>query len=277
MNYSQQFCSFEYGLTPSASSFPDRVEAACAILERELATNICFAMPYKWTESSHKVGDRHKYIRQRTRTRLWWFTLNDGKGWPDNVHVMGRIDDRELGTLGVTVGFPAAPWEFCERLFVEIGDALGANYATVLPPECLSLCATQFNTYWAEHDPTLIWRGIPRLQLFTYGGAVDIVQPMYLGWLNYWSETTCAFLGFSGNQEDLKVAPHSYKTPGNAWLVKLTSNPLDVHCQDNVDTLVAGYRLWPKVGVRRLPELPKQTMNQEAEQVGGCDGEKPRS
>ena len=279
MNYTPLYRDYEYALTPSASTFPDRIEAACKILEREFpSAKIDFTIPYKPSDRAglHKVGDRQKYLRQRTRTKLWWFCLNDGKGWPDDVHVIGRIDEQKLGTLGVGIGFPARLWGFCERLFVELGDALGANCATVLPPENLGLCATQFNTYWAEHDPTLIERGIPRLQLFTYVEAVHIVQPMCLGWLNYWSEATCAFLGFSGNQEDLKIAPHSYKTPANAWLVKLTSNPLDVHCPDHVDTLVAGYRLWPKVGIRRLAELPQQTIHQ-AEQAGGCDGEKLHS
>ena len=145
--------------------------------------------------------------------------LNDGKGWPETVSIMGRIDDQDLGTLGVEIMLPAAPWNFCERLLVELGDVLGANYSAVLPPEALGLCATQFNTYWAPHDSTLIQRGIPRLDLFTYGGAEDIVQPMYLGWLNYWSEATCSFVGFSGSKEDLGLAPFSYQTPGEAWFV----------------------------------------------------------
>ena len=253
MNHFSETRSIEFGLAPDATMFADRIEAACKVLEWEFPdSTIDSTIPYNPSDGAgaHKVEDRHKYLRQRTRTKLWWFVLNDGKGWPETVHVMGRIDDQGLGTLGVKIGFPAAPWDLCERLLVELGDVLKANYSSVLPPENLGLCATQFNTYWAQHDPTLIQRGIPRLDLFTYGGADDIVQPMYLGWLNYWSEATCAFVGFSGCKEDLDLAPYSYQTPGKAWLVKLTEDPIDVGCPEHVDTLVAGYRRWPRVGKR---------------------------
>ena len=253
VNHFSETRSIEFGLAPDATMFADRIEAACKVLEWEFPdSTIDSTIPYNPSDGAgaHKVEDRHKYLRQRTRTKLWWFVLNDGKGWPETVHVMGRIDDQGLGTLGVKIGFPAAPWDLCERLLVELGDVLKANYSSVLPPENLGLCATQFNTYWAQHDPTLIQRGIPRLDLFTYGGADDIVQPMYLGWLNYWSEATCAFVGFSGCKEDLDLAPYSYQTPGKAWLVKLTEDPIDVGCPEHVDTLVAGYRRWPRVGKR---------------------------
>jgi hypothetical protein len=260
--------SLHFGLTPDAATFADRVEAACEIVERELPyAAIDFTMPYNRSDASgpHKVDNRHKYLRQRPRTKLWWFVLNDGKGWPETVSIMGRIDDQDLGTLGVEIMFPAAPWDFCERLMVELGDVLGANYSAVLPPEALGLCATQFNTYWAPHDPTLIERGIPRLDLFTYGGADDIVQPMYLGWLNYWSEATCAFVGFSGSKEDLELAPSSYQTPGGAWLVKLTDEPIDICCPEHMAALAAAYRRWPRVGKRMGAERsPKNSNGQQA-------------
>ncbi len=251
MNHFSESRSFIFGLSPEAETFADRIEAACRVLEREFpALPIDFTMPYHRSDAGgpHKVENRHKYLRQRTRTKLWWFVLNDGEGWPEAVTIMGRMNDEDIGTLGVETMFPAAPWDFCERLLVELGDVLGANYSAVLPPEALGLCATQFNTYWAPHDSTLIQRGLPRLDDFTYGGADDIAQPMYLGWLNYWSEATCAFVGFSGNKEDLALAPFSYRTPGGAWLVKLTEEPMDVSCPEHVDALVAAYRRWPRVG-----------------------------
>ena len=253
MNHFSETRRFQFGLRPDAETFADRIEAACRILERKFpGLAIEFTMPYNRSDSggAQKVEDRHKYLRQRTRTKLWWFVLNDGKGWPETVHVMGRIDDQDLGTLGVEIGFPVAPWDFCEKMLVELGDALGANYCSVLPPEDLGLCATQFNTYWAQHDPTLIERGIPRLDLFTYGGADDLAQPMYLGWLNYWSEATCAFVGFSGSKEDLDLAPFSYQTSGNAWLVKLTEEPIATDRPEHVNALAAAYRRWPRVGKR---------------------------
>jgi hypothetical protein len=73
---------------------------------------------------------------------------------------------------------------------------------------------------------------------------------MYLGWLNYWSEATCAFVGFSGSKEDLDLAPFSYQTSSNAWLVKLTEEPIDTDRPEHVNALAAAYRRWPRVGKR---------------------------
>ena len=148
MNHFSECRSFHFGLIPDAATFADRVEAACKILGREFPeAAIDFTMPYNRSDAGgpHKVENRHKYLHQRTRTKLWWFVLNDGKGWPETVSIMGRIDDQDLGTLGVEIMLPAAPWNFCERLLVELGDVLGANYSAVLPRrlwDCVRLSST---------------------------------------------------------------------------------------------------------------------------------------
>jgi hypothetical protein len=251
---------FNFAMPDDAGTFADRLEAACQAVERAFPGEaLRLAASYKEGERDSFVADRRKYFRQRTRTKLRWFNLNNGKflrsppGGPltDEGHLSigGRIDDGKLRVLGVSVIFPRAPWAFCEKLFAELGDALGAYHAAVLPPGNDRLWATQFTTH-GEKDWTLLERGIPRLRLFTYGGAAHAAQPMYFGWLNYWSAAACAFLGFPDESRHAALLRHSYRTPADAWIVKLTPDPLDTRRPDHVEVLAAAYEQVPGVGVR---------------------------
>jgi len=260
---------FQHGLTytapADAATFADRVEAACQVIERAFPGEaVRLAMSYRG-DPDFLVEDRLKYLRQRARTKLLWFTLKNGKGvrsqgggeWVDEgeLVISSRINNPKLGLLSVGVGFPDAPWALCEKILAEVGDALRAYHAAALPPGNERLWATQFDAQ-VEQDPTLLERGIPRLRLITYGGAVDPAQPMHLGWLNYWSLATCAFLGFPDDTRHAALLMHSYRTPGGAWIVKLTPDPLDTRRADHVEILAAAYRQVPRVGVREERPRP---------------------
>jgi hypothetical protein len=259
--------SLSYAASADAETFADRVETACRVVERAFAgETLRLARPFKRGDPDFVVADRHKYFRQRARTKLRWFALSNGKAirgggdgtWTDEgeLAIGGSMNDPKLGVLGVGVAFPDAPWALCEKLLAELGDILGAYYAAVLPPGNERLWATQFDARGSAQDPTLRERGIPRLRLTTYGGAVAAAQPMYLGWLNYWSPATCAFLSFPDDTRHAALLTHSYRTPAGAWIVKLTPDPLDTRRPDHVEILAAAYRQVPRVGVREEGPRP---------------------
>lgn len=250
-----------FSIPRQTGALADRLEAACQVLERAFpAEKLCFASPHTAGGADTLVKARHKYFRQRGRTKMHWFDLHNGKavrGWGggpmvDEVRIAfgGRIDRHDLGLLSVTAQLPDSPWSFCEKLLVDIGDATEACYAVILPDGNEKLWATQFDSREVEHDPTLLQRGIPQLHDFTYFGPAVAAQPMYLGWLNYWSAETSSFLGFPDEIRHATLLAHSYRTPARAWLTKLTAEPLDTRRSDHVDVLAAAYRELPRLGLR---------------------------
>lgn len=262
-NISRHFVTFHVPM--QKERIADRLEAVCDVVERAFpGEKLCFASSYKEPGKDIPVTDRRKYLAQRGRTKLHWFHLHNGKavrGWgrgpkfdDGRVALGGRIGRPDFGLLSMTVDFPDAPWAFCEKLLVEIGDAAAALHCAVVPDGNESLRATQFDTRTAQHDPTLLERGIPRLHDFTYAGPGVPAQPMYLGWMNYWSAAACTFLDFPDEAQHAALMAHSYKTPAGAWLVKLTAEPLDTRHSDHVDVLAAAYRSLPRIGVRLSKE-----------------------
>ncbi len=262
-NISRYFVTFKVPV--QRDTLADRLAAACDVVERAFpGQKLCLASSYKEPGTDIPVSDRRKYLAQRARTKMHWFHLHNGKsvrgrgGGPmfddGRVALGGRIHRHDLGLLSMTVDFPDAPWTFCEKLLVEIGDASAASHAAVVPDGNEALRATQFDTSTAQPDPTLLERGIPRLTDFTYTGPAVPTQPMYLGWLNYWSAATCTFLGFPDEARHAALTPHSYRTPAGAWLVKLTAEPLDTRRSDHIDVLATAYRALPRLGLRPAPD-----------------------
>jgi hypothetical protein len=254
-------CMVTFDVPMQGDSLVDRLGAVCDVVERAFpGEKLCLALSYNEPGAHIPVKDRRKYFAQRGRTKLHWFQLHNGKsirGWRDGrkldegrVALGGRIFRHDLGLLSMGVDFPDAPWTLFEQLLVEIGDVASAFHAAVVPDGNEVLRATQFDTRTAQPDPTLIERGIPRLKDFTYGGPAVAAQPMYLGWLNYWSAETCAFLGFPDEDQHAALMPLSYKTPAGAWVVKLTAEPLDIRRSEHVDALAKAYRLLPRIGLR---------------------------
>lgn len=258
-NIFRQFVTFNVPM--QRDTITDRLAAVCEVMERAFpGEQLCLASSYNEPGVDIPVKDRRKYLARRARTKLHWFHLHNGKavrgrgGGPmfdeGRLALGGRIHRHDLGMLRMTLDLPDASWAFCEKLLVEIGDAAAALHAMVVPDGNEALRATQFDTRTALPDPTLLERGIPRLHDFTYAGPAVATQPMYLGWLNYWSAATCAFLGFPDEAQHGALLSRSYTTPAGAWLVKLTPEPLDTRRADHVEVLATTYRCLPGVGMR---------------------------
>jgi hypothetical protein len=78
------------------------------------------------------------------------------------------------------------------------------------------------------------------------------VTPAAIGWLNYWSSATAAFLGWN----DSAPPAGASRTPAGAWLWRLTPDPLDLERPDHAAALVDAYRSFPHVGARLAPIQP---------------------
>jgi hypothetical protein len=69
---------------------------------------------------------------------------------------------------------------------------------------------------------------------------------------------TCTFLGFPDEAQHAALMPHSYRTPADAWLVRLTAEPLDTRRSEHIDVLATAYRSLPRIGMRLPQRQPCQ-------------------
>lgn len=239
-----------------------RLDDACLALEKH------FPGERMLTANSAAAGrpkliltDRMKHLRRAVRNKTKWVSLDNGKyihgrgdtGTTDPGHlsVGGRTRSGLPDVFQVSTFHPESPWEFNERLLVDLGDALEAYTGWLSPVQtCLDLRMAQFGHLPPGMPPPMALK-LPRLRYCAiYGGLESNEQPEILCWLNYWSAATCRFVGFPDPEKDERLLRHSYQTPGGAWLVKVTAEPLDLARSDHVDVLLWAYDRFPRVGVR---------------------------
>jgi len=244
-----------------AADWVDRVEGACLALEAAFPGERLRKanLPNDASGEPRELADRRAFLRKRLRGKLRWISIDNGKyvsglgeDWTNEgyITIAGNASHAFDDLYSLTVIFPESHWPVCERVLVTVGDALHAFTACLSPRDATSLLrATQMGGPPTEATAALGAR-LPRVRFCMYGGLQHAAQPEILGWLNYWSAETCEFVGFPGEAHDEPLLRHSYRTPGGAWLVKLTEEPLDLRRPDHVDAIAGAYARYPRVGVR---------------------------
>jgi Family of unknown function (DUF5953) len=230
-------------------TWPARIEAACAVLETVFSDErLNIGTPYQSGKERIVLTDRPKYLRAKLKTQTRWFNITNGKS---HVGYGAKMRDEGMLTLGgganeASTLFPICSLNVCETLLAKLGDALQAHYAQWSPID------TFLWLRWAQwghtiHGIELPPHNLPQLQ-YLRNDAPE--QPEILGWLNYWSPSACAYIGFPDATLDQDLTAHSYLTPAGAWLVKLGPTPLDYRVAEHRATLAAIYRRFPRIGVR---------------------------
>jgi len=133
-----------------------------------------------------------------------------------------------------------------------VGDALGAwwgGYSPIATALALRDCFT-------NHGLEKYCRALPGLPLLNRG--LNLPSPEYpelLEWLNYWSPTTCALIGFPEPARDEEWLRLAVQSPASgAWLVPLTADPLDLQRPEHIAVVQRAYARFDKVGIRHQPK-----------------------
>jgi hypothetical protein len=258
---------FMHFLVPGdPDSWPGRMDAACRVLERRFGVALTRAdSGTKRHATSHEVKDRLKYFSQRLRTKSRWVSLAPLKR-PHTDEAGSGAALKALSFGGTMYGGgeifnvacslePAA--SFDEPLLVELGDALRTHSTAYTPSRTdwrLRLahrCAT-FGTM--ARRPKLADRlpeedSLPIMRECLYEGLAPL-QPHHIGWINYWSQQVCEYVGFPGNLEGSSILQHCYQTPAGAWIVKLGAEPFERRNVAHLELLNEMYQRFPRVGVR---------------------------
>lgn len=239
-------------------------------------------------ESDATIEDRARYFSNQIKKNDWCFSLYNGiKAYINPGIPGGCIENGHVGISGgyykseeriyqVNISFQSICWEQCEAIFVTVGDALGAYTSCTTPLRAFrtlrafqSVTARGNRSRHESNDDPISREAAPllsalaelsiKLPVFSdYPLAVrdHPAQPKELGWLNYWSEETCQYLGFPDAERDQDILAHSYRTPGGAWLVKLCADPLDLDRPAHVKIFADIYERFPKIGIRAAPKEP---------------------
>ena len=247
----------DYEIPLESDSWVERIERACRVLEERFPGERLY-VEVRREQPSIELSNRRAYLRKKLRTKYRWFAIDNGKyvvgngrtGWRDQgyITVGGRVSAAAEGLFRLHTIFREAPWNVCEAILVALGDALEAYSAPLSPPETMvGLRRVQWRHGPPQEIPNI---DLPRLHNSWYGGLQHPAQPHILGWLNYWSRATCEYLGFPDPDRDQEILSRSYRTPGGAWLVKLSEDPLSLSRDDHVALLETAYARFDRLGVR---------------------------
>jgi hypothetical protein len=259
------------------------MERGCAALE-----DACSSAPLMVAQVAEKpdrlLQDRSKYFRARQSRSGWSFALTNGKSasigrrneYLDAGYVRASGQFYEPGQIvyGFNVSFSTETWSECERVFVSVGDAIEALSAQITPHRSAQTLrafqsmaahpAVRSAVLSNQQDDILqaaagleaalsaVHRRLPQFNDSPAVVREHAAQPKELGWINYWSPSTCVYLGFPDASRDQDLLAHSYQTPLGSWLMKLCPDPLDLARPDHLRILADAYERFPKVGIRAI-------------------------
>ena len=243
-----------------AQTWPARMEAASCVLDAAFpSAKLQLANAYNAGVPAKVLGNRERYFKGRLKTRTRWFSLQNGgcnapegsnRGENTFVTMGGKLDIGAPQSCTVLLVFPGMEWRDCAGLMADLGDALAAWTAQLSPARTFQrLRQVQWGHRFTE-DLAWLENKLPKLRYCMYGGLLANEQPEILGWLNYWSPATCAYIGFPDQARDRDLLSCSTQTRAGAWLVKLGVDPLDLDVPRHVELLQNTYARFPALGIR---------------------------
>lgn len=261
-----------------------RITRACSILEDEPSLpRDALSLTVKddafeiKSDSFECVADRAAYLRRLLDDPQRRLALANSAAQSEDdasaakaIRVTGVMSDASRQAYDLTVELPAVPWAVREKLLAAIGDALEAYAGEITPVPAAQAFTAHYLLGAANADDldkqradweknTRMLRAcmkhrssaVPRIRSVDAGGARESpLQPAILGWINYWSADTCAYLGFPEAARDIDLLKHATQTPQGSWVVKLCDEPLDVSLEDHVEIVASVYSRFPQLGIR---------------------------
>ena len=233
-----------------------RMENVCEVLERlHPEEKLVYAIPYHENKPVVTIRDRKKYLKKQSRTTGRWLSINNGKcfrGRGGYTYDEGRlaIGWGSGGSFpemnGFSIQFFHTTWDHCEQVISEVGDAVNAITSYYYPMSVNTYIGDQIKN---NSSSLRELSELPGLWNCTYSGLKNICQPEAVGWINYWSKSTCKYLDIDVDELSSEYYK-AYRTEKDACLLRLTKPPLDLADSTHLRILIAAFRNFPGVGVR---------------------------
>jgi len=250
--------TYGFRIPAAADSWSARVEAGCRVLEARFGAQLNLAAAgTKYRSTVKAVTNRATFFKQRLKTKGRGFGLSNGRHGGESVRLGGNMI-YGLDAFTVNVYHPDRGLPFTEEVFVALGDATEAYSSQMTPRSALDrLAKAQWHAVWEDKvtrvDPgelTPEERRLPPIAQVAFPQTPDLLSPHHLGWINYWSEEVCEYVGFPAVLAGHPVLDDCYRTPRGAWLVKLGREPFEPRNAAHLELLRQMYERFPRVGMR---------------------------
>ena len=257
-------------VSPADTTWVRRMDAACQAVEHFFGIELRTAHSGKkfgGTKKRIEAEAREKFFRRRLdKTKGRWFSLSNDRGRKRVGNTLTNVDSFSFGgsmyygyeSYSAGLVYPEQPCDRHEQLLVALGDALQARSSQYTPTQVawrlrlahfVSPIDASATTFGNLQDKTPEECKLPLIYECLYAGLSPL-QPHHLGWINYWSQDVCDYIGFPERAKGSTLIQHCYRTPGGAWLVKLGSVPFEERNAEHMNILRAGYEMFPRIGVR---------------------------
>jgi hypothetical protein len=134
------------------------------------------------------------------------------------------------------------------ELLGAIGLVLGAWWGKASQSSTAARIALQ--TILDFPDPERPPPGLPGLAMRKYLDGPEV--PHHLGWINYWSQASCARIGFPDPARHAELLQRAHQVEGGGWVVQLTDESLDLDIPSHLQALARAYELLPAIGGRDM-------------------------
>ncbi len=264
-------------LSPAdAATWVARLEAACVFLETYPALPRFPLQQIALKGEAKVVKDRGKLFASSLKDEYRSLAILNGRRRRikrggevvDNGTVVMRRHNQLLPqAFGFTVSTPRLTPEARKDVLIGVGDALHAVSGFTMPRGAWHLLherASEWHRVATDRPEStrmtdfrnLLAREkleLPVVQT-NYGAFASPFQPELLGWMNYWSEATCQYIGFPQSERDSDLLASATRTPGGAWEVTITPDPLDLMRADHLMRYAELHARFPPLGVKELPD-----------------------
>lgn len=251
--------SDEFDIAVYAPSFSDGdVRALATIHGMERAFPDA---PLKWEIDKKGIPvalpDRDRWLIDNTRGGGLPLLCNGDESYP--VVVSGRDVSGYVAPAHSELTFIHSHLPFDERvvaaaeaLLEGVGDGARAYWGVASPARTtLKTIEQTIHPEIPGHPSPPRPQGLPGLKR-----SFELVSPVIpdrLGWLNYWSSAAAEIIGFTDPARDEDLFFTARQTPGGAWLVRLSEEPLDLDIPAHLEALARAYDRFPVIGGREDP------------------------
>jgi len=260
-----------FRIPASADSWSASLEAGCRVLEARCGTQLDMAVGGTKFRITHEpVKNRATFFKQRQKTKGRGFGLHNRARGAESVGLGGNMD-YGLEFFIVNIHHPDRGLQFAEELFVALGDALQAHSSQMTPRAALArIVKAQWHSVWEDKvtrlDPGHVTPAealLPPIAQSAFPQRAHPLSPHHLGWINYWSEETCEYIGFPSALSGHPVLEACYRTPRGAWIAKLGREPFEPRNTAHLELLREMYERLPRVAMRIakdvvVHEVPRQ-------------------
>jgi Family of unknown function (DUF5953) len=272
--HTDEYVQFRFRIPPDSSYWTARLEAACTFLESHPSlprTSLRYGL--KNTDNTRfELDGRSAFFERALRSHSRKFCVVNGRRrtvqgleLKDEGEVIVRsTNPQPPNSFGLLIQVPTIPGSVRRELLVGLGDALDAFSGFHISQRGWWLLHTRADSALRKRSGGAEPEVLRNFRELLERENIDLpvletnhpmfenpLQPELAGWINYWSEQTAKFLGFSSSAQDQSLFVATSRTATGAWLTEVTREQLDLMDPLHLKIYAKLHFRFPRLGVRQ--------------------------